>query len=528
MATETPKERDQRIGSLALKHGRITPLELQALLQTQREAADRGEYRPFGALLVDSGKLTREDLENLLKEQTRSWEGQRVVGRYRLIAKIGEGGMGAVWKAQHVDLGNTVAIKLLPYSVVGDERLVQRFQREARLMASINHSNVLQAFDAGEQGGQPYFVMPYLEGASVGAIIRQCGRMGPRTLLSVALQIVRGLQYAHQRGMIHRDLKPDNLFIGNDGTAKVLDLGLAKLIEGSESLAGPRPTQTGMIVGTPQYMSPEQIQGDPNLDARSDIYSLGATLFHMATGRMPFPGKNVPEVLRLKHQNPTPDPFDIVPGLPEGVRRLILSMMAALPAKRPADGLTLEAEIEALLEGKPVTGASLAPASIVMGQSERDTRTFSLGDHKAAIPRETAVVVKSVPGHDSSVTTMLPRKKSDPAAPSSSPDAEKAAAPESTQYVPTPASAALLQKPAPAAAPAAAAPLASTPAPPAHTAAAGTLSQEMPRIQASAIAQVIAAVILVIVTVLATLAVVKMQSGTEHRKPPPPSGTPGP
>jgi serine/threonine protein kinase len=276
-----------------------------------------------------------------------------------------------------------------------------------------------------------------------------------------------------------------------------------------------------MIVGTPQYMSPEQIQGDPNLDARSDIYSLGATLFHMATGRMPFPGKNVPEVLRLKHQNPTPDPFDIVPGLPEGVRRLILSMMAALPAKRPADGLTLEAEIEALLEGKPVTGASLAPSSIVMGQSERDTRTFSLGDHKTAIPRETAVVMKSVPGHDSSVTTMLPRKKSDPAAPSSTP-----AAPESTQYVPTPASAALLQKPASAAAHASAAPLASTPAAPAS--AAGTLSQEMPRIQASAIAQVIAAVILVIVTVLATLAVVKMQSGTEHRKPPPPSGAPGP
>ncbi|MCW8130512.1 MAG: protein kinase [Planctomycetota bacterium] len=494
MAHEALKERDQRLGSLALRKGRITPLDLEAALQTQKELAQKGEYRPLGTILVESGKLSKEGLEEILGEQTKSWEGQRVVGRYRLVAKIGEGGMGAVWKAVHVDLGNTVAIKLLPYSVVGDERLVQRFQREARLMASINHSNVLQAFDAGEESGQPFFVMPFLEGASVGAIVRQSGRLGPRTTLSIALQIVRGLQYAHSRGMIHRDLKPDNLFIGNDGTAKVLDLGLAKLIEGADG-GDQRPTQTGMIVGTPQYMSPEQVRGDPNLDARSDIYSLGATIFHMATGRFPFPGKNVPEVLRQKNQTPTPDPKEVVADIHSGLRRLILSMMAVAPERRPADCTTLEAEIEALLEGKPVTGTSLSPASIVMGQSERDTRTFNLGESRARVPGVTAVVPHVPPqAVGASVTTILPRPPSSSAMPADQKPAE------STQNLPKQAA-----------------------GPDTHTGMRApavtpndlkSAAHEPPRrVQAGFLAQVIAAIILVIVTVLITLAVVRMTSG---------------
>lgn len=501
MQTPSPQDRDERLGTLALKKGMITPLDLTAALQRQKDLVAEGKYLQLGSVLIEMGKLAPSAVEELLEEQTKSWEGQRQIGRYKLLSKIGEGGMGAVWKAVHQDLGSTVAIKLLPYSVVGDERLVQRFQREARLMASINHANVLQAFDAGENQGQPYFVMPYLEGASVGSIIRQCGRLGPRTTLSIALQIVRGLQYAHQRGMIHRDLKPDNLFISNDGTARVLDLGLAKLIEGADS-PELKPTQTGTIVGTPQYMSPEQVHGDPNLDARSDIYSLGATLFHMATGRLPFPGKHVPEVLRLKSQNSTPDPREAYPEIDASLRRLILSMLAAEPGKRPADCMTLEAEIEALLEGKPVTGANLSPASIVMGQSERETRTFNLSESRTKPLGVTAVVPHRPPMGDASVTTVLPR-------PGSKKEAPAPRSTESTQDVPKP--------PEPTAVPAHTPPRhppvspASAPAPVVVPPAASKLHW---------IVQAIAAAVLIVITILCTLAVVRMQGGGERPRTP--------
>ncbi|MCZ7645657.1 MAG: serine/threonine protein kinase [Planctomycetota bacterium] len=442
-----------------------------------------------------------------------------MIGKYRLLEKIGQGGMGSVWKAERSDLGNFVAIKLLPKQVVGNPSLVARFQREAHLMATLNHTNIVQAFDTGEADGQPYYVMPFLEGASVGEIMRQCGRMGVRTALSIALQVVRGLQYAHERGMVHRDLKPDNLFILHDGTVKILDLGLTKLVAPSDAHAQKeRTTLKGLIVGTPHYMSPEQILGDENIDGRSDIYSLGCTLFQMLGGDVPFPSNQVGKVLRAKLDGPTPDLRDRRDDLPEGVRKLILAMMARRAADRPGDGATLEAELEALLDGKPVSGSALAPGNIVLGVSERQSRTYKIGssaENEDAKALELARSKRStlVRTTDPSTTSIVPRMVGIPDGDSKRDEAPPAAA--------APA------KPDPAPDQAAAAPEApppvsvkSPPAAPARTEPPGP-----PRVQVGLAGQIVAAVVLVILTVLITLAVVRMQS--ESRRPPaPPHGAP--
>ncbi len=240
-------------------------------------------------------------------------------------------------------------------------------------MASINHTNILQAFDYGDEQGQPYFVMPFLEGASLGDLLEKSGRLGVRTSFSIALQVVRGLSYAHQRGMIHRDLKPDNLFVAHDGTVKILDLGLAKLMEEATYSTSKRPTLPGTVVGTPHFMAPEQILGDPNLDHRADLYSLGTTLFQMLTGRLPFDG-DVHQILRAKLELAMPDPAKFNPLLSEGARKLIMRLLSPRASDRHKDCAELEAELETLLEGQPITGPHLSPGQIAQGQSEKPAR----------------------------------------------------------------------------------------------------------------------------------------------------------
>ncbi|MCK6473635.1 MAG: serine/threonine protein kinase [Planctomycetes bacterium] len=360
---------------MAVQSGYLTDEQLGEALKQQKERNRNHDFTPLGEIFVEMGFMTAQALDDLLKKQSMAWKGQRVVGKYRLLDKAGEGSMGSVWKAVHEELGNVVAIKLLPRGVVGDRSLVERFRREARLLATINHTNIVQAFDAGEDDGQPFFVMPFLDGASVGDILRKRRRLGYRTTLSIALQIVRGLEYAHQRGIVHRDLKPDNLFITNDGTLKILDLGLTKLMEGTHESPEIATTRIGMVVGTPFYMSPEQILGDPNLDGRSDIYALGSTMFQMITGEVPFPGEKISLVLKQKVEDDAPDPRKLVGDIPDPLRGLVMRMLSPERSGRPQNCVKLEEEIVDLLEERPISGTLLAPDQIVLGRTERAAKT---------------------------------------------------------------------------------------------------------------------------------------------------------
>ena len=248
------------------------------------------------------------------------------VGPYEIVARLGAGGMGVVYKAKDTRLQRFVALKFLPDEVARDPRTLTRFRREAQLASSLNHPNICTIHDIGEQDGQCFIAMELLEGQTLQTRIG--GRALPlETFLNLALQIADALEAAHKRGIVHRDLKPSNIFVTDRGDAKLLDFGLAKharpesSADDAATISGSLTT-VGQVVGTIAYMSPEQAQ-DKDVDARSDIFSLGAVLYEMATGRRAFPGDS-PAVVIAEILRSEPKPAkDLNPELPDELPRII-------------------------------------------------------------------------------------------------------------------------------------------------------------------------------------------------------------
>lgn len=262
----------------------------------------------------------------------RTWAG------YQVVSTLGRGGMAIVYKAYQPNLERHVAIKFLLHGP-SDPTLIDRFKQEARLVAHLRHPNIVTVLDFGEDQGIPYLVMEYVEGETLLA------RLGePMTLseaLSIAGQVAAALDYAHRHGVVHRDVKPSNILLAEEGCV-LSDFGIAKPLEGAAHL-----TQTGVTIGTPEYMSPEQCQGLP-VDARSDIYSLGVVLYEMLTGRPPFVGPTSMSVM-LKHVGePLPPPRRINPSIPPEVEAAVLRATAKDPAERYTSAAEMAAAVAAL------------------------------------------------------------------------------------------------------------------------------------------------------------------------------------
>ena len=249
------------------------------------------------------------------------------LGQYRIVAPLGEGGMAAVYKAYQPSMDRHVAIKVLPRQYASDPEFVGRFEREAKVIASLEHTNILPVHDFGEADGYTYIVMRFVEGGTLADSLQ--GQPLPLpTICHVVSQIARALDYAHSRGVVHRDVKPSNVLIDDQGNCLLTDFGIAKMVE----VTG-RFTTTGAFIGTPTYASPEQCLGHP-LDWRSDIYSLGVVLYQMATGRPPFVAET-PMAIVVKHINdPLPLPRSLNPALPKSVERTILKALAKAPEDR--------------------------------------------------------------------------------------------------------------------------------------------------------------------------------------------------
>jgi serine/threonine protein kinase len=255
----------------------------------------------------------------------------QIVGKYELLAEIARGGMGSIYRARDRETGVIVAVKIMPPHMAANHILLKRFEQEFKAASRLDHPNIVRALDYGDTGSSPYLVMEFVEGESLGQKLERDGRMSEADAIRIIAQVAQGLHRAHKEGMIHRDVKPDNVLIRVDGMAKLADLGLVKETETDLNL-----TKTGRGLGTPHFMAPEQFRNAKGADARCDIYSLGATLYQMVTGELPFKSSGPLDAWMKKIQNDLVPPRDLVPTLSERVNWAILRAMSADPEQRPA------------------------------------------------------------------------------------------------------------------------------------------------------------------------------------------------
>lgn len=345
--------RDDRLAHYLQHNSLLTAAEVEAAKRLQEEASGKGEALNLGDALVRSGHLRPEQRDEALRQLRELPETGESLGPYRLIAVIGAGGMGAVFRAEEQPSGRCVAVKVLPREHSGDEEALRRFRLEAEAAFRLSHPNIVKGFSAGEDRGFAFYAMEYCEGETLDRRLKRDKFLPWKEALLLGAHAARALQYAHERGIVHRDIKPSNLLLTADGRTKVLDLGLSKkLVDLEQSFR----TETGVSLGTPYYMAPEQAQGAKDLDGRSDLYSLGATLYHLMTGQVPFSGSTVVEILGKHFEAPRPDPKALRPELPDGVSHLVRKMMARHPDDRYRDAAELLSDLERVSAGQRPVG----------------------------------------------------------------------------------------------------------------------------------------------------------------------------
>lgn len=269
---------------------------------------------------------------------------------YVLISRLGVGGMGSVWKATQTATGRMVAVKILHPEMAQNKTYIERFFREIRTVMALNHPNIVRGIEAGEHKGQYYFVMEFIEGEALLDLIKRQGPLEEKFALRVAMQIAAAIDYAWQNGFLHRDIKPQNILVTRDGTAKLTDLGIAKYQEDAAL------TSAGLTIGSPHYISPERARGSSQLDVRSDIYSLGATLFHMLAGRTMYQAGSNAEILAKHVTDAPPDPRTVRRDLSPYAADIVLRMVQKDPARRYQRAGDIVADLQAVLNGQRPPG----------------------------------------------------------------------------------------------------------------------------------------------------------------------------
>ena len=320
---------------------------LRAAVGESEAEPGSGDGEAVARRLVDAGHLTAFQADAVLRRRFDAL----FIGNYVVLDRIGAGGMGTVYKARHRRMKRTVALKVLPREVVGRPSFAQRFQREVETIAQLSHPNIVMAFDADEAEAGPFLVMEFVDGRDLGAEVQLGGPLSVAEAVIGTLQAARGLEYAHGLGFIHRDVKPANLLRDARGMIKVADLGLARLkdAEPGEITA---VTQAGIVVGTAEYMPPEQANDSSRVDGRSDLYALGCTLFYLLTGRAPYTATSLIGMLLRHREARVPSLREARPGVPDGLDAIFRRMVA----KRPDDRYpTMTALIEALESIRPLT-----------------------------------------------------------------------------------------------------------------------------------------------------------------------------
>jgi serine/threonine protein kinase/Flp pilus assembly protein TadD len=362
--------------------------------ETSRFCAECGS--PLGPASKNSYQLT-ETLQAQVKELTT---GSLFAGRYQVIEELGRGGMGRVYKVFDKEVNAKVALKLIKPEISADEESIERFRHELRVTRDISHKHVCRMYDLGKEAGSYFITMEYIAGEDLKSMIQMSGQLGVGTAVHLGEQVCEGLAEAHRRGVVHRDLKPSNIMIDREGTARIMDFGIAR------SLRVKGITGAGIMIGTPEYMSPEQVEGK-EVDPRSDIYSLGIILYKMVTGRVPFEA-DTPFAVGVKQKSELPeDPKRFNAQIPEALSRLILRCLEKDKDKRYQSADEVHAELEAISQGMPTT-QRIVPSRKTF-TSREITVKFSL--KKLWVP---ALVVLCLIAVGLGVWRLMPRKKGAP------------------------------------------------------------------------------------------------------------------
>jgi len=324
----------------------VTQEELNECASLLQDAEGNATGHTLGDVLVNHNYVTIRQLDRLQSDFDTRKSTQRIQG-YRIIRKLGAGAMATVFLAQQESLDRPVAIKVLPKKFSENEEFLERFYKEGRAAAKLNDANIVQAYDVGNSGEYHYFVMEYVDGDTVYEQIVEKKKLSEKEALPIIRQVAKALKHAHEVGFIHRDIKPKNIMISKNGDVKLADLGLARALDDQVAAEA----EAGRAYGTPYYISPEQIRGKKNITPAADIYGLGATLYHMVTGNVPFSGKNPSDVMHRHLKQELVPPDHINSSLSAGFSQVIEMMMAKDVSQRYQNATDLIEDLDAVASG---------------------------------------------------------------------------------------------------------------------------------------------------------------------------------
>jgi len=422
-------EADRRFLEEAVARGAMTEEQAADCRRVLATLAEVDVSLTAAVVAIRKAHLTKETADEIKRALAR-----KRVGRYEVLDRLGRGGTGVVWRARDTRLGRVVALKLLARPRTRDDLLTTyhaRFQREARTAVTLNHVNIVRGLDYGESDGYVYFAMEFVSGETAADRLRREGRIAEHDAIQIALQVVEALEYVNRFGLVHRDLKPENLLLTAAGEVKVCDLGLAKpTLEEALRMGG-----AGTIAGTPLYMAPEQIEAPESIDWRTDVYGLGATLYHMLTGRPPFVGAGGHSVIEQQLHDAAADPREHVLELSAGASAVVLKMLAKDPRRRYAGLGDLGSDLAAVIDGRPPSFAlsltSSSHGAVAGVLVETQGARARLGRSRGRVRRVAALVAvaASVGAIAWGVSELLTPTEY-PAAPPQPPGARPAAQPE--------------------------------------------------------------------------------------------------